>query len=606
MAIREIFPKNPLAFIRFRAISGATLADLPVTENGQPVISPPAAPSDFAMVPNGVGQLDATITSNSGGDELGFIWEVSKTSDFAIIEDDGTTGTGVTNFSFTGLDNATLYYGRARGFSDVEGANSNIGTATTLAAFTFQTTNTGASDFEPQITDTLGSGLLDSDVKWIFENSYEVFGKTPTISSGDSGLDGSNQTVTVEITNIEKVDRIEISNERVTGALDLNIFPSLKSVLFPLNQITSVQMGDVELLDDASIAFNTNSSLSSLVIDTSYSIVVDQLLLYSTDLNSFDRGNFIFDASNVLINNTDIDDFETKSSDTFTDLNVTNCDLTNATFNPAHIDMVGSAATLYIQNNTSLNLNTLPTSFTGDLRLINLNNCIRVGNFSLAGYTWGSTQDIQILNFPAITSITPPVGATACTRFYTYGCTSISSLNLSSVSGSSFNIQTYGCSNLSSITPPSTPSVIRSFDVNGCNLTGSLNFSAHTFSGSVFVQINLQDNGLLTSFSMGAQTATYRIINFANTGITNFSSIISQFLAQPVGGVTPILNFQGCGMSTTQVNSTLSQLDAKLTSALVAGTSINIAGSNAAPTGGASNANVVSLVSKGFIVTLTP
>jgi len=102
-----------------------------------PAPAPLAAPTSFAFNTPAFNTLDASLTSNSGGQENGFEWEISTDINFTVIIQTKNTGSGIVTTQFTGLTDGIKYFGRAR--AKASGGNnsefSNIDSAFTLFEF---------------------------------------------------------------------------------------------------------------------------------------------------------------------------------------------------------------------------------------------------------------------------------------------------------------------------------------------------------------------------------------------------------------------------------------------------------------------------------------
>lgn len=72
MATRDRFPANTFGFLRLHKAQGATLADLPLTEDTPFIEEPPAAPSDLQITAFDENEVSLSWVSNSGGEESSF------------------------------------------------------------------------------------------------------------------------------------------------------------------------------------------------------------------------------------------------------------------------------------------------------------------------------------------------------------------------------------------------------------------------------------------------------------------------------------------------------------------------------------------------------
>lgn len=597
---------NENNFVRYNSISGSySLSDY--LNQGPPaercsLFAPISITLSLNSVPFSEVQLAWSLSVSQT-----FIYTVLRSTDNVNFSSVGTTS--LLSFTDSSVSGGTTYYYKIEA-NDTFSSTSNTLTVNVPILFTFETNHPNSGTFNPVIDDVINGLLQDSDVTWEFENGYTQQGTAPNFNIADLGFDGTDQEVKVTLTNIQYANRISIPTNKLVGSLDLTMFDSLKELNFASNNITSVDMTGVTLLNDLIINFSSNNNLATFTIDNTQAIDINVLDFLNADLTAWNRGSFNYSSeANVNFQNVPIADFETKSGDTFSELNLNNCNISASLFDITHIDIVGSSGGLRLNGNPNINLNLLPTTFTGDLKFFNIVGCTKTNALDMSSYTWGSFQDIQFSNL-SITSITPPVGAHNCNRYYGANLTSLTdtTLDLSDIRGSSVNIDFKGNPSITSVTSSTVATTYVQLLLNDCNITGTLDFSAHTFKGGIFVRINVSGNPLMTDFQISTQSSAYKDIFLNATGITSFTNSIGNLLAQPVdnNNSTSQISLKDCGMNTSQVDTVLSLMDTTFSTNSLTAAIIDLSGTNAAPTGGASNANVVSLVSKGYVVTLSP
>ena len=140
-----------------------------------------SAPSAFTFSNPTISTLDAAITSNSGGNETGFQFEISTSPTFATITQTKTTASGVTTTTFTGLDDATLYYGQAKALGEsVDSAYSDSDSATTAYDFGESAVFDGVNDGQ--------SGYTATNIPMPSVYSMSVWWRRSVLRTVDSGI----------------------------------------------------------------------------------------------------------------------------------------------------------------------------------------------------------------------------------------------------------------------------------------------------------------------------------------------------------------------------------------------------------------------------------
>ncbi len=149
---------------------------------------------------------------------------------------------------------------------------------------------------------------------------------------------------------------------------------------------------------------------------------------------------------------------------------------------------------------------------------------------------------------------------------------------------------------LTAITLPTSSQNVTIFIANDCNLTGTLNLSSlSNLSGN----LQLQNNALLTAITLPSNaSSTWTLFACQATGVTSINFTACPKLTE-VNGCN--IQIQSNGMTAAQLNQMLIDLDTNATNGFT-GRSITANGSNAAPTGLGLVAKT-SLTTKGFTVT---
>lgn len=168
------------------------------------------APSDFTFSNPTSETIEATIVSNSGGQEDGFKWYISD-DDITYTIAGATTDT---EFVYSGLDSGTTYYGKALAFGFSDSEFSNTDSETTQAQYqpesqAFFDRQPDISEFEKSIVDIMvvsakAVGNLSSLDEWFiplkdgdsrvgfFSKTGDLFGGSFIDSNGLFDFDGAN------------------------------------------------------------------------------------------------------------------------------------------------------------------------------------------------------------------------------------------------------------------------------------------------------------------------------------------------------------------------------------------------------------------------------
>ena len=139
-----------------------------------------------------------------------------------------------------------------------------------------------------------------------------------------------------------------------------------------------------------------------------------------------------------------------------------------------------------------------------------------------------------------------------------------------------------------------TDNVINLLDIELCNITGVFDLSNVRLNGSFVFRQNPQlDEIIHSSLPSSQNTITSQYRGFScNVGSITFND----FIFAPSASV---ILLQNNNMSVAEIDQILANIDAVAPSGTAL---IQLDGSNASPTGGITNPNVVSLVSKGYTV----
>lgn len=252
-----------------------------------------------------------------------------------------------------------------------------------------------------------------------------------------------------------------------------------------------------------------------------------------------------------------------------------NSSLNNISFNP-----IGNTTTLhrgYNCNLSSLDLSSF-TSITGIFEVYNNPNIPSItlpvagGNFTSFRVHQLNLSALDLSNYTIngvfycylnsnLSSLSFSSSGNSSTTFFAYGC-NLSNIDLSSFSTMTNNLFLQNNSNLSILTPPISASLTQ-FVAFGCNFT-TIDLSNYTLSN----KLDLSSNIGLTSFNL-----------------PNITSAINTY------------NISNCALNLTTVDNIFSNINTYMsanapTNDLTVNTS---GGSNAIPTGGAANTDIVNL-----------
>ena len=481
-----------------------------------------------------------------------------------------------------------------------------------LQCLVFQTNINPPLDgtFDPSVTHT---GV--DDFEWRFEDSSKLLGAS--ISTSGNGLDGTIQNVSLCSEDLSKVTVFNVLNDKIVGTLNLNQLTSLQNLNVESNpNLTSIITTDaVNILDflAASCDITGTLDISSLVnLNNRFQVrFSSNLTSIINPVNSNSLSRYWAEGCN-LTGVLDMSGF-TGSIDSLVLSN--NINLTGITFSSLSL----TGATIISNSGlTSLDLSTL-SDFGSNFQVWNNSNltsiinpvsstvftvyqaynCNLTGTLDISGLS-GLGGDFRVYNNSNLTSISNPTNSEVFSIYRADNCNLTGNIDVSGLTGLGGDFRVYNNANLTSITNPVSSQNFTIYQAYNCNLTGTLDLSTLTGLGGNF---RTYGNSNLTTVTLPVTTQTFNNFEVYSCDISTLTNLTS------MSNMTDINNgnyrFNNNNMTTGEVDTILADLDT-ISSGGFTGRSINIAGTNASPTGGAANVNVVSLIGKGFTVTITP
>ena len=614
MACKNRFPDNTFNFLRFRRINGATLADLPITEDCPIELF---VPSPSNLQASAVNDESVDLTWNSAGivDSYNVYRSTISGNNYVFI---GNTLS--TSFSDSGLTSDTQYFYIVRALIGLEeSSNSNEANATTFFAFFFTTQKQPSvgNIFEPSIT---YSGLQDPI--WTFENGYEFFGPDLSLlndpTGAINGLNGTAQIVKLAINNKTQISSFESNNDDLVGSLDFSVFIGAvfsEFIIVANSALTIVNLNVINYTDGVIFEITDNPSLTTILMNTSSTAIVAQLYLDGNNLSSFDRGTLIYTNTALDLGQNNLTTVQFTAIDSFIQLDLADNNISIVPPNMENIDYSGSSVLVDLANNSFDP--PIPTSISGRIRRLDLRNTGKTGVLDLSGIDFRASGDCELLlTAISVTGLINPDMTLTTAYFSNYSLSSSSwtqpTLDLTTVRiAEGGNRTTFGATNM-----PLLTNLTRFINVTGVfqnvfieNLgISNIPWSGYDMRLRNFFTFIIRNCANLVNFEFGNQTDLvkgFEITNNPNINKDDTVTFISRLLSIPV---VDLFSLNSSVFTTAEVNEILVASDAQFG---VTATSpfYNIAGLNSPPDGSSGGFDgltaIANLVSKGYTVITT-
>jgi hypothetical protein len=328
-----------------------------------------------------------------------------------------------------------------------------------LSCFIFQTNINAPVDgpFDPSIQSFTGV----DDFQWEFENGEVLFGSS--ISTNDSGLDGTIQNVSLCSEDLTKIESIDMDDIGLYG--DFDVTQLINTYSFGLqnnSDLTSYIIGsgvDVQYIhlgncnisefnlsartfNGSSLLLSGNSNLTTVNFgDNTHNATG---LLYISDCNTTTldftkwltigslQGNNNTNLSTILINHS----FTITQAISFTSTSITSFDWSNA-------NIVSSNFFFALNNNSNLTTINNPTT-SGVFSSYRANNC-NLLSIDFSGLT-GLSGTVSLHNNLLLSSVILPIGTETISNLSIYNCslTTINILdmpNMTNINNGGYNLQ---------------------------------------------------------------------------------------------------------------------------------------------------------------------
>jgi hypothetical protein len=293
------------------------------------------------------------------------------------------------------------------------------------------------------------------------------------------------------------------------------------------------------------------------------------------------------------------------SSFTITSYWVNSCNLTD-TLDLSHLTGLGGDLEVYSNSNLKYIKN--PTS-SQVFSVYWANSCNLTGTLDLSHLT-GLGGDVEVYTNSNLTKIKNPTSSTTFTAYSAYSCNLTDTLDLSGLTGFGGAVTLRFNSNLKYVKNPTSSTVFNWYLINSCNLTGTFDFSGFSnFAGSfdIFSNSNLTAISNPTSsrninhyyaYSCNVKKFDLSTLTGINGDLRVYSNANDTALVFPtLTGQFTTIDAHNNALNQNSVDQLFIKLDAWYTAhAPTANLSINVGGgTNASPTGGSANVNIVHL-----------
>lgn len=306
------------------------------------------------------------------------------------------------------------------------------------------------TDFNPALHGNFDPTLLYSgggSVIWRFENGEVLTGASISTTGTTQGLDGTVQTVIVEIPDPTAVTGIDFNTDRIYGtlsipsdftnftALNVNTNPTLTDISLGGNSATWTQFyafscnltGTLNLSSCPNMGgdfrVHSNANLTGITFPAASPTLWSTIRANNCNLSSCNITNCVTNSTTLvqLNNNTNMTSFTRASSMTVNGLLLNFCRL--STFSFTGITFAGSNPFFQINNQQSNVLTSITGTPTGSMNLFRIDsniNLVSPSTLPLGSLTW--TGSNQYLNFEATGFTSVDHGASTGTlRTYQFG-----------------------------------------------------------------------------------------------------------------------------------------------------------------------------------------
>lgn len=427
----------------------------------------------------------------------------------------------------------------------------------------FQTNKNGT--FNPIIQTASGT------LKWVVDGveqitnspSYELIGDTVDV-----------EVYANEVTEFETITSVDFISQNIIGSLDFSwfilngtlntysnagltglVFSSQSNVITEFRtyfcNISSLDLSNV-IISGGQFRVHSNTSLSSIIFknvsqSASGFFTVDNCNLSTLDLSNFTLSNTLRFSDNPL---TSI--IFSSSGNSFTTFEAFNTNLSSVDFSG-----FATSGILRLQSNTSLSSVTFSTN-SNTLSDVDFGNCSSLTALDLSNVSISGT--FSAIN-SGLTGITFKNVAQTVGTFRVYNCNLTGTLDVSNITFTS-EFRTHANSNLSAITFSTNSNNAGIFSVDRCNLN-TLDLSNWTVSSRLVLHTNSLTSLILPNITVG----------------------LSEYLVYenslPLSAIDLIFSSLNTYFST---NTPIKDLTVNTSG-----------GTNASPTGGSSNTDIVNL-----------
>ena len=383
--------------------------------------------------------------------------------------------------------------------------------------WSFQTTSSSATTFDPLVTWISGSNRVSWDVG---DGSGYQATNSLSYSYSDSG---SLKTVIVRVSDINRLSTFQGNADNITGEIDFSTWNNLGGAFTVNNNpaltgithtyspeiFTTYNVGNCNITGNLDVSMfpnlggiftaNINPNLTSITHTASTQVFnsynVNQTNITNLDVSMLTLGGVF--STQSCSNLTSIT--HSYSSQAFTNYSVNSCNLIG-THDLTMFPNLGG--TLQLQSNSNLTGVTL-TSCTNNFAIVSFNNCNLIGHLDMSMFSGYVTLAFQIHSNPNLTGVTVPI--LSGSNFNAYSCNLTGTIDLSNSSGLTSEVRVANNSNLENILFPPTTGTFRNgftgneaFEMNNCNfgyvdfnpLSGITMNTGSTYGASIHLQNN--------------------------------------------------------------------------------------------------------------------
>lgn len=377
----------------------------------------------------------------------------------------------------------------------------------------FVTNSPGSTTFDPVVTST-----NSADVKWDV-GGVEILGDEVSLT-----LDGSNKDVKLYRRNGAEILYISSNSDNIVGIID----------------VSHIAFNNCTIFD-----FNTNPLFTQITFPTSPTAILSSINIHTSGFTGVLNisGYTTIDSLAIRAYSTLMTNLTVTSGTITGTVNNIRCYSANltGTLDLSKFTQLSSNCDIMVHSNPNLNYITFPTLIiTGKMQTLWANDCNIIGELDISMFDWSSTYNsqIEVSHNPNLSLLTLPSSITGNVRVVAAANCNLSSIDLSIFDTLNEYSTDFIFSNnpsLSSVTLPSSPTgKLKILKFSNCAISGVFDISMFdTIDEVTGVMYEFEGNSGLTELTLPTSILnTNGKLNVFNVTDTIYSGVLDLSMFQ--------------------------------------------------------------------------